>query len=205
MSASRRRCVILDRDGTINVDCHYLSNPDQVELLPGALPGLARMAAMGLGLVVVTNQSGLARGYFDAVRLRAIHARLEALLAEGGVVLDGIFICPHHPGERCRCRKPEPALALEAAALLGFDTGEAFVIGDRASDIALGRHLGAFSILVTNNDGRSVAAAPVVNADAVVADLDEAATVIERCLGRQPSGTDRARGRQGGVTPPLPR
>ena len=205
MSASRRRYVILDRDGTINVDCHYLSNPDQVELLPGALQGLARMAAMGLGLVVVTNQSGLARGYFDAVRLRAIHARLEALLAEGGVVLDGIFICPHHPGERCRCRKPEPALALEAAALLGFDTGEAFVIGDRASDIALGRDLGAFSILVTNSDGRSVAAAPVVNADAVVTDLDEAATVIERCLGRQPSGTDRARGRQGGVTPPLPR
>ena len=95
----RRRFVILDRDGTVNVERHYLSDPKQVELVPGALPGLVRMAAAGLGLVVVTNQSGLARGFFSLDRLREIHDHLDAILAQGGARLDGIFFCPHHPEE----------------------------------------------------------------------------------------------------------
>ncbi|MGE4529103.1 MAG: HAD-IIIA family hydrolase, partial [Rhodospirillaceae bacterium] len=93
-----RPAAFLDRDGTINVDCHYLSDPAQVELLPGAAEGLKRLAAMGYALVVVTNQSGIARGYFDAARLVEIHARLAELLAAEGCILDGVYVRPHGPG-----------------------------------------------------------------------------------------------------------
>ena len=144
-----RRHVILDRDGTVNVERHYLSDPADLKLLPGALSGLARMALMGLGLLVATNQSALARGCFGETRLTQIHARLEAMLAEGGVVLDGIFVCPHHPDDHCKCRKPEPGLVLKAAEELGFDQRQAFVIGDNLCDVELGRRLGAFTISVT--------------------------------------------------------
>ena len=120
-SMSQRRFVLLDRDGTLIVERNYLSDPDQVELIPGAAAGLRRLAARGLGLVLVTNQSGIGRGFFDAARLAEIHERLTALLRAERVELDGIYVCPHHPDQACDCRKPRPALVLRAAAELGFD------------------------------------------------------------------------------------
>ena len=101
-----QRFVVLDRDGTINVERHYLSHPDQVELIANAALGLAALNTLGLGLIVVTNQSGVGRGMFDVARLDAIHARLRDLLAAEGVRLDGIYYCPHLPDAGCRCRKP---------------------------------------------------------------------------------------------------
>ncbi len=118
---SQRRFVVLDRDGTINVDRHYLSDPDQMELLSGATAGLRAMRAMGLGLVVVTNQSAIGRGYFDLARLEEIHNRLRDLLAAERVELDGIYVCPHLPDDGCDCRKPLPGLLRRAAAELAFD------------------------------------------------------------------------------------
>src|SRR5690348_8261786 len=94
---SRRRFVLLDRDGTLIVERNYLSRPDDVQLLPGALSGLQRLRRLGLGLAVITNQSGVARGYFDHAALDAVHARLRQLLHEGGVDLDGVYVCPHRP------------------------------------------------------------------------------------------------------------
>ncbi len=162
---------------------NYLSDPNQVDLLHGTLSGLARMSAIGLGLIVVTNQSGVARGYFDDATLQQINRKMESLLAEGGVRLDGIFVCPHHPDDGCSCRKPEPGLVLEAAARFGFDPAGTYVIGDKASDLELGRRIGAFTILVTTGYGTSVPSSVVAEkADAVVSGLADAATVIERCL-----------------------
>ena len=162
---------------------NYLSDPNQVDLLHGTLSGLARMSAIGLGLIVATNQSGIARGYFDHRTLRRINKKMASLLAEGGVVLDGIFVCPHHPDDGCLCRKPQPGLVLQAAARLGFDPARSFVIGDKASDLELGRRIGAFSILVTTGYGMSVrSSVSAETADAVVSSLIEAAAVIERCL-----------------------
>lgn len=179
----RRAYVILDRDGTLIVERNYLSDPNQVDLLRGTLAGLARMSAIGLGLIVVTNQSGIARGYFDHAMLGRINKRMESLLAEGGVVLDGIFVCPHHPDDGCSCRKPRPGLALQAAARFGFDPAGSFVIGDKGSDLELGRRIGAYTILVTSGYGMSVrSSAAAEKADAVVSSLIEAAAVIERCL-----------------------
>jgi len=177
-----RRFVLLDRDGTLIVEKHYLSDPEQVELIEGAAEGLRRLAARGLGLVVVTNQSGIGRGFFDAARLAEIHARLLRELRAEGVELDGLFVCPHHPDERCACRKPRTGLALRAAAELGFEPAHAFVVGDMASDVALGRALGATTLLVRTGHGAATLAQGVARPDHVVADLREAAQRIEALL-----------------------
>ena len=183
LTIPRRRFVLLDRDGTINVERRYLSDPDQVELLAGALRGLARMTALGLGLAVVTNQSGVSRGLFDRGRLDQIHERLKSLLATGGVALDGLFVCPHHPDDGCPCRKPKPGLVLQAAAELDFSPAETFVIGDKECDLELGHRVGAFTILVTTGYGRTLVESRTgLRTHAVASNLEQAAAIIERHL-----------------------
>jgi D-glycero-D-manno-heptose 1,7-bisphosphate phosphatase len=177
-----RRFVLLDRDGTLIVEKHYLADPDQVELIAGAADGLRRLAARDLGLVVVTNQSGIGRGFFDTARLAQIHERMLSQLRAEGVALDGIFFCPHHPDLACACRKPQTGLALRAAAELGFEPASAFVVGDMASDIGLGRALGATTLLVRTGHGAETLARGEARPDHVVADLREAAERIESLL-----------------------
>lgn len=177
-----KRYVLLDRDGTINADRHYLATPDGVELLPNALAGLQRMKDLGLGLVVVSNQSGVSRGYIEPAALTAIHDRLRLLLAVGGVALAGIYFCPHVDADDCACRKPRPGLVWQAAAELGFDPGSTFVIGDKACDIDLGRAVGATTILVRTGYGSQVAPEVAGRAQHIVADLLQAAEMIERIL-----------------------
>jgi D-glycero-D-manno-heptose 1,7-bisphosphate phosphatase len=179
---TRRRFVLLDRDGTVIVERNYLSDLDQVELIPGAADALRRLAARGLGLVLVTNQSGIGRGYFDEARLAEIHRRLIGLLRAEGARLDGIYVCPHHPDQACACRKPRTALAMRAAEELGFDPAACFVVGDTASDVELGRALGATTLLVRTGHGAAALANGEASADYVVADLAAAADRIEALL-----------------------
>ena len=181
-----RRFVVLDRDGTIIAERHYLSDPDQVELLSGAAEGLRRMAALGLGLIVVTNQSGVARGYFDLGRVEAIHQRMRDLLAAEGVGLDGIYLCPHLPEAECACRKPRAGLVLEAAAKLHFKPRDCFVIGDKPCDIELGQALSATTILVRTGYGAEHEQARLIRPDHTVDDLLAAAELID-ALVRSPS------------------
>jgi D-glycero-D-manno-heptose 1,7-bisphosphate phosphatase len=181
--AAERRYVILDRDGTIIVEKHYLSDPDGVELIRGAGGALRRLTDLGLGLVVLTNQSGVGRGLFDLGRLAEIHARFEALLAEEGVRLAGIYFCPHHPDEGCACRKPRPGLVERAARELGFEPRRAFVVGDMASDVGLGSAVGATTLLVRTGHGAREAAGGSARPDHVVGDLADAAALIEQLLG----------------------
>ncbi|MEX2121730.1 MAG: HAD family hydrolase [Pirellulales bacterium] len=187
-----RRFVLLDRDGTLNVERHYVSDPDQLELLPGAARGLASLSRMGLGLAVLTNQSAVGRGLFGQECLDRVHERLRQLLAPHGIELDGIFCCPHAPETGCRCRKPRPGLVEAAAAQLGFRPEEAFVIGDKACDIDLGRAVGATTLLVRTGYGAQAALDPAVAPDYVVDDLWEAAQVIGGIVGSedtvQPAG-----------------
>ncbi|MCI0461149.1 MAG: HAD family hydrolase [Gemmataceae bacterium] len=182
-----RRFVVLDRDGTLIVERHYLSDPGQVELLPGVAAGLSRLRDLGLGLVVVTNQSGVGRGYFDEARLDLIHQRLTDLLHVEGVRLDGIYSCPHRPEDGCECRKPRPGLLRQAAEQLGFDARASFVIGDKPCDVELGRAVRATTLLVRTGYGAQFAKDPTVAPDHVVDDLGQAATAIERLL----TGPDR--------------
>lgn len=177
-----RRFVLLDRDGTIIVERHYLSNPVGVELLPGVARGLRRMQELGLGLVVITNQSAIGRGFFDEARLNQIHARLRELLREEQVSLDGIYYCPHRPEDRCECRKPESALPNRAARELGFNPSDSLVIGDKECDIELGQRLGATTFLVLTGYGRETEANKQVRPDYVVADLEAAASRIKHLL-----------------------
>jgi len=173
-----KRYVILDRDGTIIEERCYLSDPNDVCLLPNAAAGLRRMIEAGWGLLVVTNQSAIGRGKFTEARLAEIHARMEALLLEEGVHLNGIYYCPHTPKDQCRCRKPEQGLIDQAVARLGFDPTLCVVIGDKRCDVDLGRQVGAKTILVRTGYGAQEELSGTVFADAVEDDLLAAAERI---------------------------
>ena len=171
-----RRFALLDRDGTVNVDKHYLSDPDQLELLPGSGEAIARLNKAGWGVVIVTNQSGIGRGYFDMDRLAQIHARLHELLAEHGAHVDDIQICPHGPNDDCLCRKPLPGMVLRAAEHLGFDPKNAIMVGDKEVDVGLGHAVGATSFLVRTGYGRTQES--TTKADHVVDDLAAAVDLV---------------------------
>ncbi len=173
-----KRAVLLDRDGTINVEREYLSDPAGVALLPNAAAGLRRFRALGFGLILISNQAGVARGYFKMADVVAVNARLVALLAAEGIALDGIYVCPHGPDDRCACRKPEPGLVQQAAREHGFDPRASVMIGDKAIDIETGRRVGARTILVRTGYGRDTEARGDVSPDLVADDLLEAADAI---------------------------
>lgn len=179
----KRRFVLLDRDGTINVERNYLSDPDLLELYPGVGNALARLRSLGYGLAVVTNQSGIARGRFDIETLSRVHHRLRQMLAAFGVSIDGIYFCPHAPEETCTCRKPLPGMVEQAAAELGFDPKRAIMVGDKAIDVELGERVGAAaSILVRTGYGAS--SSGKCRPDFVADDLPAAAVWIEATFGR---------------------
>lgn len=184
MATPYARAALLDRDGTVIADRGYLADPAGVEVLPGAAEGLARMRSFGLGLAIVTNQSGVGRGYFDQAQLRAVNLRMAELLEAQGVELDGIYCCTCHPDRGCDCRKPKPGLVRQARAELGFDPTRSFVIGDKGSDIGLGRAVSARTFLVRSaGDGEETQE----GADYVVENLLDAANRIEQILRREES------------------
>ncbi|MCA1909025.1 MAG: D-glycero-beta-D-manno-heptose 1,7-bisphosphate 7-phosphatase [Magnetospirillum sp.] len=173
---SPRRFVLIDRDGTVNVEKHYLSDPDQLQLIDGVGAALRRLSQAGFGIAIITNQSGIARGYFNLERLDQIHARLTQMLEAEGVRLDGIYICPHGPDDDCACRKPLPGMAKQAMAEHGFDPKLSTVIGDKEVDVELGQAIGAATFLVRTGHGEKYAASS--KADHVVADLPAAVDII---------------------------
>lgn len=154
MSAS---AIFLDRDGTIIEDSGYLFDPDSVRLLPNAAEGLARLRLAGFQLVLVSNQSGIARGIFDEAALARVHSRLEALLAERGVRLDAAYYCPFLAGpdasvetyrRESPLRKPGPGMLLQAAGELGLDLSQSWMIGNAATDVLAGKAAGCRTILL---------------------------------------------------------
>ena len=180
----KQRCfVLLDRDGTIIKECHYLSDPSLVELLPSAAEGMRQLQAMGLGLVVVTNQSPINRGFFGEERLEEIHQRLRLLLANEGIHLAAIYHCPHRPEEQCACRKPNSGMVDRAVEDLGLSPIASFVIGDKPCDIELGQQIGATTFLVRTGYGAKVEADGYAKADYIVDNLKDAAQKISQLFG----------------------
>lgn len=151
--------VFLDRDGTVIREREYLSDPSAVELLPGAVEGLRAFQDAGYRVVVVTNQSGIARGYYGEAEYRAVEAEVERRLAAAGVDVLASYFCPHHPDITgpCRCRKPATGLFEDAAAEHDLSLADSIYIGDRVRDIAPGIALGGTAVLVRTGYGREEA------------------------------------------------
>lgn len=180
MTEGARPAVFLDRDGTLVHDPGYLHRPDDVQLLPGAAAAVARLAAAGYWIVVVTNQSGIARGLYGPADFAAVQGRLTELLARHGARLDATFFCPHHPDVSgpCPCRKPGVQLFEAAAAALGIDFRRSWFVGDKVSDVEPAIALGGRGLLVETGDGARHAAAARALGVPVCADLTAAATHI---------------------------
>ena len=178
--------VFLDRDGTINEEVEYLRRTDELRLTPGAGKAIAGLNRAGFKVVVVTNQSGLARGYFSFDDLEAIHQRLREIVAEDGGRIDGFYYCPHHPSEGalpelvrpCQCRKPAPGLYSAASAEMRLDPANSFWVGDRWSDLAAAESFGGRSVLVLTGYGREEAKKPGTEPTLVAPDLRRAAEWI---------------------------
>ncbi|GAC1308806.1 MAG: HAD family hydrolase [Steroidobacteraceae bacterium] len=149
--------VFLDRDGTLVVEKHYLSDPAEVSLEEGVVAALRVLRSHAHPLVVLSNQSGIGRGLFPASAAHAVNARIDDLLRAGGVDILGWYICPHAPAAGCDCRKPSPGLALRAAREHGLRLAGSFVIGDKQADVLLADAIGATGILVTTGQGAEAA------------------------------------------------
>ncbi|MEW4568650.1 HAD family hydrolase [Tautonia sp. JC769] len=178
---STRRAIFLDKDGTVIENVPYNVDPSLIRLCDGAVEGLRALAGAGYRLVVVSNQSGVARGYFPESAIGPVEERLRDLLAEQGLGLDGFFYCPHHPdgseagyATACECRKPAPGMLREAARLLEIDLGRSWMVGDRLDDVEAGRRAGCRTVLI----GRDGSGGPTPGPDGVAADLAEAARRI---------------------------
>ncbi len=149
------KAVFLDRDGTLIVNRHYGSDPDGIELFDGVVEGLLELRAAGYKLVLVSNQSGVARGYFDEAAVARMHDRLQRMLDRHGAALDGMEYCPHHPegdtspyAVECACRKPAPGMLRRAARKHGVNLSASWMVGDVEADIEAGRRAGARTVLV---------------------------------------------------------
>jgi D-glycero-D-manno-heptose 1,7-bisphosphate phosphatase len=171
VSEARERAIFADRDGTVIEDVGYISDPDLVRLLPGAAAGLAAVRDLGFRLVVVSNQSGVARKLITDEQARAVHVRFVSELERNGVRLDAVRYCPHGPDDDCPCRKPLPGLLVDAAEDLGLDLTRSFMVGDKPSDIEAGRRAGCTTVLLAAENGRESAADHVVRDWAAVVRL----------------------------------
>jgi D-glycero-D-manno-heptose 1,7-bisphosphate phosphatase len=166
-----RRALFLDRDGTLIADVGYPRDPDQVALLPGAAAAL-RSLAEELALVIISNQSGIARGIIHPDQARAVHERTVARFADDGVTFAGAYYCPHGPDDGCACRKPQPGMLAAAARDLDLDLAASIVIGDKASDVEVGRAAGcraALRFAAADAPADDLAHADVIGWDAATA------------------------------------
>ena len=177
-----RAGVFLDRDGTVIEDTGFVRDPAVVRLLPGAAGGIRQLNQAGIPVIIVTNQSGIARGLLTEVDYRAVAARLEALLTAAGARIDATYLCPHYPAISgpCDCRKPALGNYRSAAELLGLDLAASVWIGDRLTDLLAAETLGGTGILVQTGEGAHSAHEAAARGFAVVADLAAAVDLMLR-------------------------
>jgi D,D-heptose 1,7-bisphosphate phosphatase len=177
---AKNKAIFIDRDGTIAYDTHYCSNPADFFLLSSVPEAIKLLNDQNLMVIVITNQSGIARGYFTETTLKAIHQKMKNQLERKGAHIDGIYYCPHHPDDNCECRKPKTALFLRAAREFNIDMNNSYVIGDLDIDIEAGKSLNCKTVLVTTgpNGDRDITCFP----DYVAENLLEAAQWIIKDL-----------------------
>jgi D-glycero-D-manno-heptose 1,7-bisphosphate phosphatase len=184
--------IFLDRDGTINEDVNFLSKPEQLILIDSSAEAIKEANELGLKVIVFTNQSGIARGYFTEDDLHKVHKRLDELLAQKGAKIDAYYYCPHHPVEgngeykvECECRKPKDGMLQRASREQNIDLKKSFVIGDRCIDVQAGKTAGATTILVLTGYGRDEykkCKDENFEPDFVAENLKEAIEIVKKCL-----------------------
>jgi D-glycero-D-manno-heptose 1,7-bisphosphate phosphatase len=185
----RNFAVFVDRDGTIIVDVDYLSSPDQLQLIPRSAEAIRALNEMSIPVIVITNQSGIARGIFSEQELHAVHNTLDSILNTFGAKVDGYYYCPHHPHEGiapyvidCECRKPKSGMLKEAQNKFGLNLSQSFVIGDKCRDVQTGKSVGATSIQVATGYGNSEKKLCVQDRNYFAADLFDAVEFIKNVL-----------------------
>jgi D-glycero-D-manno-heptose 1,7-bisphosphate phosphatase len=180
--AHERRTVFLDRDGVINRDApNYVTSWDRFEFLPGSLSAIAALTAAGIDTIIVTNQSAVARGLMTPETLADIHDRLCRIVAQNNGRIRAIFHCPHHPDDRCDCRKPRPGMILQARDRYGLNLQSATMIGDRATDIVCGRRAGCGATILVRSgleDDRWALARMGIQPDKIATNLAAAVRLI---------------------------
>lgn len=154
--------VFVDRDGTINVDVDFLSHPSQLSIIPRSADAIRELNELGIPVVVITNQSGIARGLYTEDDLTVVHNAMDEELRKSGASIFDYFYCPHHPVEGigkyrvdCECRKPKPGMLIDAGKKYGFDLRRSFLIGDKCIDVQTGKSVGATSIQVATGYGKA--------------------------------------------------
>ncbi|MFX0072309.1 MAG: D-glycero-beta-D-manno-heptose 1,7-bisphosphate 7-phosphatase [Candidatus Hermodarchaeota archaeon] len=153
---NKKHAIFLDRDGVINKEVNYLADPAQFEFIPGSIEALKIFKQNGFLLIVITNQAGIARGFFSEETLNQIHNKMKKILNQNGIILDDIFYCPHHPDftGQCDCRKPKPGMILKAQRKYNIDLQASFMVGDTLIDIKTGQAANCKTVLVLTGYGR---------------------------------------------------
>lgn len=179
------KAVFLDRDGTIVNDIGYMNSPEQLQFIPGSIPAIKKLNEAGYKVVVITNQSGVARGMITEDMLQTIDKTMHKKILNGGAHLDAIYYCPHHPEhgtypykQVCECRKPHPGLIKKAERDLGLDLKSSYMIGDKATDIEAGKSAGTSTIMVMSGRGQQEKPKLKEQPDHIAADLSRAANWI---------------------------
>ncbi len=153
------RAIFIDRDGTINIDKDFLADPEDLELIDGSADAVKLANELGLKVIIISNQSGVARGIMTARQVDAVNSRLVEMLNSRGGKVDAIYYCPHHPKYgghvNCECRKPNPGMLLRAKKELDLDLEKSFMVGDKWSDVKCGENAGTFTSLVRTGYGES--------------------------------------------------
>jgi D-glycero-D-manno-heptose 1,7-bisphosphate phosphatase len=182
--SAKRKAAFIDRDGVINEERNYVHRVEDFVLLPGVVQGLTLLRDAGFLLVVVTNQAGIARGYYDRAAVDRLHEHLRSELRAGGVELDAIYLCPHHSqgsvpafAIACDCRKPAPGMLLQAAVDLDIDLPASVLIGDKPSDIEAGRRAGVPTTVLVES-GHAIPEAELSPGQTVAPDLLAAAAFL---------------------------
>ncbi|MGF7214079.1 histidinol-phosphate phosphatase family protein [Spirosoma lacussanchae] len=193
-----KKAVFLDKDGTLIVDVPYNVDPARIQLYPDASPALKRLQRAGYRLLVISNQSGVARGYFPETALNPVWQNLSAQLGRSGVTIDGFYYCPHHPhgsvehyAVDCTCRKPAPGLLKQAAASYGLDLSQCWMVGDILNDVEAGSLAGCRTILVDRGNETEWLTGPHRIPTTTVQSLTAAADYIQNADESALSDTDR--------------
>lgn len=190
------KAVFLDRDGTIARDVHYCRRVEDFEILPRVPEAIRRLNREGYKVVVITNQSGIARGYFSEQTLSSIHREMVTTLEQAGAHIDAVYVCPHLPDDGCECRKPSPTLIIRAAADVGIALEESYMIGDDPKDVKAGRAAGCRTILLTADPGQSRDDSLSI-CDHAAADLHDAVEwLLEDATGRSANAAPVVKGRR---------